>query len=217
MPWNGSGSFSPTNGAFTGARIWQRVREALEKVRADRFDSFSDDIAGGLENCLTRTGETSPTADVPMGSNKVTGLADGVARSDAVNLGQLADRARTYVAGADVGGTANAITLTPTPAVTAYAINQAFRFVVKEENTAAVTVAISGLAGVAIQRLDASGTAQALAAGDLRVGAVVDLWHNGAVLLALNGLFTPDLRVLTEAEFGMIAVPDPTTVYFRLP
>ena len=170
MPWDGSGNFSPTNAGYTGANIWDRARLAGEKVRADRFDSFTADLGSGLENCLTRTGETAPTADQPMGGNRHTGVGDGVARDDYASVGQLSDAAIIFVGASEVGGTANVITLAPTAAITAYAINQSFRHVVKADNTDSVTVAVSGLAGQTVQKMTPTGL-ENLERGDLRDGA----------------------------------------------
>lgn len=54
-----------------------------------------------------------------MGSNKFTSLADGVVRTDSANLGQVQDGAANWAGVA--GGTANAIAVALTPAITAYA------------------------------------------------------------------------------------------------
>ena len=50
----------------------------------------------------------------------------------------------TYVDAAGVAGTANAITLTPSPAITAYAVGQAYLFLPESNSTGAVTVNVSG-------------------------------------------------------------------------
>lgn len=48
------------------------------------------------------------------------------------------------------GGTANAITLTPTPAITSYVAGQEFIFVASATNTTAATLAISGLSALSL-------------------------------------------------------------------
>jgi len=80
---------------FNGTGIFQRVRSWVNDaangifVDATRMDSDTDDIAAGLSNCVTRDGQSSPTADLPMGTRKLTGLGNGAAATDSVNYGQV--------------------------------------------------------------------------------------------------------------------------------
>src|SRR3990167_3353408 len=95
------------------------------------------------------------------------------ARTHALTVGNVQDGLGVYVA--SVGGTADAITLSPSPAITAYAAGQTFRFVTSLTNTTAVTVAVSGLTAQAITK---NGT-DALIAGDLPQGAMVEITYDG--------------------------------------
>lgn len=81
------------------------------------------------------------------------------------------------------GGTANAITLSPSPAITAYKAGRSFRFKNQAStNTAAVTVAISGLATPrAIQKQGA-----ALVAGDMVASKWYDLLDDGTAFQLVN-------------------------------
>lgn len=49
-----------------------------------------EDVAQALTNSLDRDGKGGMRADLPMGNNKITGLTDGVADTDAATVGQLA-------------------------------------------------------------------------------------------------------------------------------
>lgn len=82
MAWNGSGVFN---------RLYNWVSDAASsiKIRADRMDGEFDNYKAGLENCLTRDGQNSPSADIPWGTHKITGLATGTADTDAANLGNV--------------------------------------------------------------------------------------------------------------------------------
>lgn len=80
--WNGSGT-------FVRAYNWVADKLASIKIVASRMDGEFDNYKTGLENCLTRDGQTPPTADTPWNSKKITGLANGTASTDAINLGQL--------------------------------------------------------------------------------------------------------------------------------
>jgi len=85
-------------------------------------------------------------------------------------------QASAYIWCGTAGGTANALTLTPTPAITAYAAGQIFRFIVAAANTGAATVAVSGLVGP--KAITKQGSV-ALVGSEMRIGAVCDLVYDG--------------------------------------
>lgn len=114
------------------------------------------------------------TADVAAGGFKITGLGAGTARTDAASLATIQDGTGIYVA--TVGGTADAITLTPSPAITAYAAGQAFYWIASGANTTAVTLAVSGLASPKAVTKNGS---TALVAGDIASGALVGARYDG--------------------------------------
>lgn len=79
--------------------------------------------------------------------------------------------------GGTAGGTADALTITLTPAITAYAAGQTFRFVAASANaTATPTLAVNGLAATVITRGDGS----PLLAGDIAAGSVIEIVYNAA-------------------------------------
>ena len=82
MAFNGTGTFS---------RLYNWVTDQANGilVRADRMDADTDDIASGLSNCITRDGQSPPTADIPMGTKKLTGLGNGTAPQDATTVLQV--------------------------------------------------------------------------------------------------------------------------------
>ena len=124
---------------------------------------------------MTRDGQNTPSADLPMGGQKHTGVGDGAARSEYATYGQVLDAAGQFIPAANVGGTANAIELTPAPAVTALAAGLSYRFASKFVNTDAATIAVSGLTAVAIGK----GGSTPLEAGDIPLGAVIYLVCDG--------------------------------------
>lgn len=165
MSFNGSGTFlinSSGQPVVTGTAISSTV-----------FNALTADLATGLTTVITKDGQTTPTANIPMGAFKITGLGAATARTDAASLATIQDGTGVYVA--TVGGTADAITLTPSPAITAYAAGQSFRFIAGSANTGAATVAISGLAAKAITK---NGTT-ALAAGDIPSGSIATINYDG--------------------------------------
>jgi hypothetical protein len=82
MPFNGSGVFS---------RVMNWASDASNSIpmTPSRFDQDANDMATGLSQCLTRNGQSVPTANLPMGGFQLTGLAAGVNPTDAVNVAQL--------------------------------------------------------------------------------------------------------------------------------
>jgi hypothetical protein len=118
-----------------------------------------------------------------MATYKFTGLGAGSARTDSVNLGNIQDGTGVYVG--TVGGTANAITLTPSPAITAYATGQEFEFLAATANTSSVTVAVSGLTTKAITKMGST----ALVGGEIKSGALIKIRYDGTQFVMSPSLF----------------------------
>lgn len=80
-PYNGSGTFTPYtpgNPVIPGTTI-----------SSTAFNSTQSDIAAGLTNAVTRDGQSPPTANLPMGGRKHTGLAAGTVAGDSLRWEQL--------------------------------------------------------------------------------------------------------------------------------
>lgn len=63
MGWDGAGNFTRTNGSQTGSTTWADARDAAVKITAAQHDTHDQDLADGIEACLTKNGESKPTAD----------------------------------------------------------------------------------------------------------------------------------------------------------
>lgn len=178
------------------------------------FNALTADLATGLTTCITKDGQTTPTANIPMGANKITGLAAGTAATDAANIGNLQSGTGTYVG--TVGGTADVITLTASPAIAAYAAGQTFRFIASGANTTNVTVNVNSLGAKAITK---NGTT-ALVAGDIPASMMVEITYDGTrfilgttgaasfVTTANHGTITLDTSiVVSDARTNTVDVP----------
>jgi hypothetical protein len=120
-----------------------------------------------LPAALTFTGKT-------VTGGTFTGMSNATARNEFPIVGQVQNGAFTWCGTA--GGTANAITLTPSPAITAYTAGQEFRFTSSAAaNTGATTVAVSGLTA---QTLQLNGSA--LIAGDVAASRQYTIRYDGA-------------------------------------
>lgn len=103
-----------------------------------------DQIATALTESIARDGQTTITANLPMATYRHTGVGNASARTDYAAAGQVQDGAFIWCGTA--GGTADAITLTPSPAITAYATGMVLRWKAgTSANTGAMTIAVSGL------------------------------------------------------------------------
>lgn len=165
MAFNGSGSFSAPGASFPAV--------ASTLIESAKYNAVINDIATGLSTCILKDGTQTVTANIPFGGFKLTGVGPATARTDAATLANNQDGTGVYVG--TVGGTADVITLTPSPAITAYVAGQRFSFIASGANTTNVTVAISSLTAKAITK---NGTT-ALAAGDIPSGALVAIVYDG--------------------------------------
>lgn len=163
--FNGAGIFT-----LTGPEYPAVAATLIQSAYRNTLDSA---IATGLSNAICKDGQSTPTANIPLGGFKLTGVGAATVRTDAATLATIQDATGVYVG--TVGGTADAITLTPSPAITAYAAGQRFSFIASGANTGAVTVNVST---VGVKSITKSG-AVALAAGDIQSGALVTISYDG--------------------------------------
>lgn len=171
MSFNGSGTFQINTAG-------QPV-VAGTVITATAFNALTADLATGLSTCVTKDGQTTVTANLPMGGNKLTGLGAGTLATDSARLSQVQGGISSLlgVSGIDT------ITGSGSPQVTTYATGQMFWFVASGTNTGAATLNIDSLGAKSITR----GTA-ALAAGDIISGSVALVVYDGTQfqLLSIN-------------------------------
>lgn len=80
MAFNGSGTYvlaagNPVTTGTTISSTWAN-------------NTLSDIATSGLSYCLTKDGQTVPTANLPMGGYKLTGMGNATASGNALNYGQ---------------------------------------------------------------------------------------------------------------------------------
>lgn len=164
MPRDGSGNFNLVSGNPV-------VTNTI--ISSTTQNNTMNDVAAGLTQSLSRDGQTTPTADIPMGNFKLRSLANALARTDAPNAGQVQDGGLTLLS--SVAGT-DTITASSAPAITAYTLGQEFSFVPAGANTgSAVTLNINGLGAKSVKR---NGTTQ-LTPGDIPAAGVVSVVYDG--------------------------------------
>ena len=149
-------------------------------ISSTAFNALTADLATGLSTCLTKDGQTTPTANIPMGSNKITGLAVGTDATDAPTLSQVQSTVVKLIG--SVSG-ADTITGSLTPSLAAYAAGQMFYFVAAGDNTGAVTLNINSLGAKNVTK---NGTT-ALSAGDIKSGQTVAVIYDGTRFQVVGG------------------------------
>jgi len=175
MARNGSGTYSlytPGNPVVTGTTI-----------SSTWANNTLNDIATALTNSVAKNGETTMTGNLPMGTFKLTGLGVGTLSTDSTQLGQAQNEGYQLIA--SIAGT-NTITGSLSPAITAYASGQTFRFVAAASNTGAVTININSLGAKAITK---DGTT-ALATGDILINGLYDISYDGTQFQLKNSSAT---------------------------
>jgi len=90
MGWDGSGGFDREHN-------WVNDRDAAIDITASRMDAEFDNYATGLEACLNRNGENSPSANIPMGGFKFTGVAAASAAGEFLRYQQLINTQTIFV------------------------------------------------------------------------------------------------------------------------
>ena len=164
-------------------------------ITTTAFNALTADLASGLTTAMTKDGQTVPTANIPMGGFKLTGLGAGTSATDAAQFGQLQNApvaTLITVSGADT------ITGTLVQTLTAYATGQQFSFVAAGTNTTAVTLNIDGLGAKAVTRTGAV----ALAAGALVSGQMAIVEYDGTRFQLINANAFTNLTVSGALTVG---------------
>lgn len=153
VAFNGSGLFNIDS---TGQPV-----SANTLIESADFNALTADLATGLSNCITKDGQQTVTANLPMATYRHTGVGNAVARTDYAAAGQVQDGKLNWV---DGGGTADAITATYSPAITALVNGQLCCVRATAANaTTTPTFAPNGLTARTIVKKGGS----ALAVGDI--------------------------------------------------
>ena len=158
-----------------GSGVYVRIMDYVFGTVISEVDVDAEmaDIGAALTASIAKDGQTVITANLPMATFRHTGVGNGSARTDYAAMGQAQDGKINWVAG---GGTADAITATYSPAITALVDGQAcFVRATLANATATPTFAPNGLtARTIVQR-----GGQALVAGNIAaVGHELELRYD---------------------------------------
>lgn len=83
-----AGTVTLTDGTYTTdwATSWAGDGDAT--ISSAEFDALMQCVEDSIQSCLPHDGQKAATGNIPMGSNKITGLANGTAATDAATYGQ---------------------------------------------------------------------------------------------------------------------------------
>ena len=169
--WSG-GTYTKGNNSTGG---WTGDASLGIGIEAGRHDTQDDDFATGINACLTKDGTNSPSANLPMGGYKHTGVADATAGDEYLSYKQLLDVSKAVT----TAGTSPAYTVTLTPAPTAYYDGMSFLIIAHQNSTgAACTLNVNGLGAKALKRKRVTTTNNDLHEYELSAGGVYQITYN---------------------------------------
>lgn len=143
----------------------------------------------------------------PLGSDTIGTNLDNFLRINSALIRQVWDIATVY--SATVGGTANAITLTPTMALTAYKTGQRIAFKATGNSSASVTLNVSA---VGVKKVFSTDGATQLTSGDIVSGKYYTLIYDATLDTAAGGWMLDGsgnflTSVLAAATYAPLASP----------
>lgn len=195
MARNGSGTYTlpAGNPVITGTTI-----------SSTWANNTLTDVANALTGSIASDGQTTPSANLPMGNFAHTGVADATVRTMYSSAGQTQDSTATYLT--SVVGT-NAITATAPLGMSAYATGQIFRFVSAGANTGAATLNINS---IGIKSITKRGTT-ALVAGDIPANAAVQVVYDGTQFQLMDPASVASVTAVTDISFGTTGLTPSTS------
>jgi len=196
LSYNGSGTFNINSAG-------QPVVSGTV-ISSTAFNALTADLGTGLSTALTKDGQTTPTANISLGTYKITNLGVGTAATDAARVSQLQNFSTSTLI--TVAGT-DTITGTVSPSLTAYTAGQIFSFVVGTTNTGAVTLNIDGLGAKAVTRTGAI----ALVAGGMVTGQVALVEYDGTRFQLLDPNAFTDLLISGALTYGGVTLTNAVT------
>lgn len=159
-------------GNFNRIYNWEVDKANNVKVRADRMDTEMDGFATGLSTCVTKDGQTTVTADLPMSGFNHTGVGDATASNEYASAGQVRDN---KLCTGNSGGSANAYTLTRSIVGSGYVTGTVAYVTIPATNTASSSLNLDSLGAKEIL----NGTSS-LVGGELVSGSVFPFYYDGS-------------------------------------
>lgn len=182
MPYNGSGAYEAP------ANSWNPAIGGTTIDSAD-FNSLLSDLETALSSVVTKDGQTTITANLPMSGFKHTGVnpnSGNTSRTEYASGATLQDGAPL-----DAGltaGSSTVYTATLTPPIAAYADKQCFRVQIDETCGATPTIDFNSV-GAKKMYFNVAGSAVQVTTGDLLANQILILRYDTALDTAAGGFW----------------------------
>lgn len=176
---------------------------AFTKIESAKMNVLIDDIGAEITDSLARnTGTGAMGRNLPMGNNRVTGMAGATALTDAATANQVQNGSLGFAVDS---GAANAYVVTLAPVPTSYTTGMTVWFTTSNANTGASTINVNSLGAKNIKR-DASTN---LSAGDIDSSKPVGLVYDGTqfILFAGPSISASGSGILCTATAGTESAP----------
>jgi len=195
MPWNSAGSYIlPSNSLSPDATAGTTI------VSAD-FDQLTNDLETALTLCIAKDGQSNPTADLPMATNKHTGVGDATALTDYASANQVVDNTLSYCVNPSAVGTDAYVVSLPINPV-AYAAGNRFQFLpdVDNENSSTVgcTVNFNSIGVKNIKMADGTDPYD----GAIQANVPCDVMYDGTSMILMNPYFAGASTTASAAELN---------------
>lgn len=225
MPRNGSGTYIRTDGVRTGATVFQQEAAAAIDIEAVNLDIEATDMGTALTASIANDGQTPILANLPMSTFKHTGVGAATAATDYLRADQGQNQSPNW--GGTFGGTANALTCTLAPAISAFTAGLVIRGIAASAPTGAANLTANAVGPANIRKKLAGGLV-ALTGGEWATGDVLEFTSNGTVLVlsdksewqssaALTSAATVDLATSTGEYVAISGSTGPITSLGTLP
>jgi len=167
VSYNGSGTFTIDTAGNPVV--------ADTEIDPDVHNNTLTEIAAGLSLAICRDGQSTITQNISFNNKLILDVQQASTMTGAATIQNIIGSSGLYIS--TVGGTANAITLTPFPTLGGVSIGAGlqFYFIAAATNTGAVTVDVSG---IGVKNLTKLGTT-ALSAGDIQAGQIMHMMYDG--------------------------------------
>lgn len=196
MPWNGNGVPVRETPVATGSSAWVDSVALGDTIITDTDHDFHDqDIANMLANTYTLDGQTTATADFPMGTHKFTNVGAATARTQFARVAEVQD---STILSSTASGT-DTYTAVFVPAITGAVDNQ--RLSVRFTNANATTT----------PSLDYGAGAKTIVGPDGSALCVGDIAATGNTILSYSTALGKLLLLNPANRVGLIQSGSPST------
>lgn len=212
MGWSG-GTYTKGNNATGG---WAGDASLGIGIEAGRHDTQDDDFTAGINNCIAKDGQNTPTANLPMGGYKHTGVANASSNDEYTTQGQLSDGSFLL----DVEKVTISQTTPGTLINAQYATGTSGRIVdIKDDSSNPVfTVRESGFTGINTATQTIAGARlevqNAGATGDCRIATASTIGNNEVSGFQANGTTGAALRRALIGVYKHSGITNPSGYMF---